>query len=256
MRLTNKVAIITGAGSARGIGRATAILFAREGAKILIQDINENGLKDVKNELQGINSEVLSFCGDVSIYKHMVEMTGKAVDNFGKIDILVHTAAITQSRTIFDIKYEEWKKIIDINLTGTFFAIKAVINEMKKNKYGKIVTISSLSGKRGGGIFGGVHYCAAKAGIEGLTKTVARNGAPYGIYANTVCPGMIDTDISKGLTSEKSRQERRKNAISTIPLGRLGCSEELARAILFLASDDSSYITGEVLDVNGGMHID
>ena len=256
MKLKNKVAIITGAGSARGIGRATAILFATEGAKILIQDINENGLKNVQNEIKKTNDEVLPFCGDVSIYKHMVEMTSKAVKHFGKIDILVHAAAITQSRTIYNIENEEWEKIINVNLTGTFYAIKAVINEMKKNNYGKIVTISSLSGKRGGGIFGGVHYCAAKAGIEGLTKTVARNGAPYGIYANTVCPGMINTDISKGLTSEESRQERRKKAITTIPLGRLGCSQELANAILFLASDDSSYITGEVLDVNGGMHID
>ena len=256
MRLKNKVAIITGAGSEKGIGHATAVLFVKEGSKVLIQDINKDGLKKVEEEIKEFNNEVVSFCADVSNYDDMKKMADIAIQYFGKIDILVHAAAITQNRNIFNITNDEWQNIVNINLTGTFYAIKAVINEMKKNNYGKIVTISSLSGKQGGGIFGGVHYCAAKAGIEGLTKTIARNGAPFGIYANTVCPGMINTDISRGQTSEKDREERRKSAIKTIPLGRLGKSEEVAQTILFLASDESSYITGEVLDVNGGIYID
>ena len=256
MRLKNKVAIITGAGSEKGIGHATSLLFAEEGAKVLIQDINKEGLAKVERELKKINNDVASYCGNVSFYADMEKMADAAIRSFGKIDILVHAAAITQSRNIFNVTIDEWQKIINIDLTGTFYAVKAVINEMKKNNYGKIVTISSLSGKQGGGIFGGVHYCSAKAGIEGFTKTVARNGAPFGIYANTVCPGMIQTDISKGQTSDEDREKRRKNAIKTIPLGRLGNPSEVAKAILFLASDESSYITGEVLDVNGGMHID
>lgn len=256
MRLKNKVAIITGAGSEKGIGHATAVLFAKEGAKVLIQDINKDGLKKIEEEIKKFNNEVVSFCGDVSHYDDMKKMADMAMKYFGKIDILVHAAAITQSRNIFNITNDEWQNIVNIDLTGTFYAIKAVINEMKKNNYGKIVTISSLSGKQGGGIFGGVHYCASKAGIEGLTKTIARNGAPFCIYANIVRPGMINTDISKGQTSDKDREERRKNAIKTIPLGRLGKPEEVAQTILFLASDESSYITGEVFDVNGGIYID
>jgi len=256
MRLKNKVAIITGAGSKRGIGRVTAQVFAQEGAKVAIQDINKEGLKEAEREIRKNGYDVIQFCGDVSKYSDMIKMAQKTVNQFGRIDILAHCAAITQSRNIFQINSEEWNRVIKIDLTGTFYAIKAVINQMREQNYGKIITVSSVSGKQGGGIFGGIHYCAAKAGIEGLTKTVARNGASYGIYANCVCPGMIDTDISKGQTSDEAREKRRENSIKNIPLGRLGNSEEVAKAILFLASDESSYITGEILDVNGGIYID
>ncbi|MFZ7119813.1 MAG: SDR family NAD(P)-dependent oxidoreductase [Eubacteriaceae bacterium] len=256
MRLENKVAIITGAGSEKGIGHATAQLFIKEGAKVLIQDINKDGLKKVEEEIKKTSRNVISYCGNICNYGDMEKMVEITKSYFGRIDILVHAAAVTQSRNIFNITNDEWQRIINIDLTGAFFAIKAVIKEMQKNKYGKIVTISSLSGKQGGGIFGGVHYSAAKAGIEGLTKTVARNSAPFGIYANAICPGMIKTDISRGQTSDEEREERRKKAMKDIPLGRLGNPEEVANAILFLASDESSYITGEVIDINGGMHID
>ena len=183
-------------------------------------------------------------------------MAKVASTTFGHIDILVLCAGITQAKTILDITLEDWDRIISVNLTGTFNAIKAVIPWMVKHRYGKIVAISSVAAKCGGAIFGGVHYSAAKAGVLGLIKTVALNVAQYGICVNGICPGMIDTDISKGQITDEAYKKLREKVKKNTPLKRLGTIQDVANTILFLASEESSYITGEFINVNGGHYID
>jgi len=256
MRLKGKVAIVTGAGSKRGIGHATSLTLAHEGAKIVVQDLNLEGAELVANEILTQGRDAIAVGGNVANYSDMRKMAEAASAAFGHIDILAHCAGITQAKTILDITSGDWDRIISIDLTGTFYAIKAVIPWMVKQHYGKIITISSISAKCGGGIFGGVHYSAAKAGVLGLTKAVARDVAQYGICVNSICPGIINTDISKGQSSDEAREERRKKVKENIPLRRLGATQDVANTILFLASDESSYITGEVIDVNGGYYID
>jgi len=252
MRLKNKVALVTGIGTKRGIGHSAALTLAREGAKIIGQDLNLEGAKSTVSEIQNQGGEAVAIGGGVENYTDMCKAVRKAVETFGTIDILVHVAGITQAKNILDVTTEEWNHIINVDLTGTFNAVKAVIPWMVKKQYGKIVTISSVSAKQGGGIFGGVHYCAAKAGVLGLTKNVAITVAQYGICVNSICPGFIDTDIVKGYMTDEVRQRIKEG----IPQGRFGVPQDIANAVLFLASDESAHITGEVMDVNGGSYID
>ncbi|MDD5014593.1 MAG: glucose 1-dehydrogenase [Atribacterota bacterium] len=255
MRLKDKVAIVTGAGSKRGIGHATAQTLAHEGAKIIVQDLNLEGAKLVTSEILNQGGEAIAVGGNVANYSDMCEMAKVASTTFGHIDILVFCAGITQARTILDVTLEDWDRIISVNLTGTFNAIKAVIPWMVKHRYGKIVAISSVAAK-GGSIFGGVHYSAAKAGILGLIKTAALNVAQYGICVNGICPGMIDTDISKGQMTDEVYKKLKEKVKENTPLKRLGTIQDIANTILFLASEESSYITGEFINVNGGHYID
>ncbi|MDK2924720.1 MAG: 3-oxoacyl-[acyl-carrier protein] reductase [Bacillota bacterium] len=252
MRLKDKVAIVTGGGSARGIGRATALTFAREGAKVVVQDINLAGAEAVAAEIRANGGQAIAVGGNVAVRADMEKMAETAVKTFGRIDILAHIAGITQSKKVLDMTNEDWDRIITVNLTGTFNAVKAVLPQMVAQRYGRIVAISSVSAKRGGGIFGGAHYSAAKAGVLGFIKNLAREVAEYGICANSICPGLIDTDITGGQMTPERREELRRD----IPLGRLGTAQDVANAVLFLASDESAYLTGEVMDVNGGSHID
>ncbi|MDK2801164.1 MAG: 3-oxoacyl-[acyl-carrier protein] reductase [Clostridiales bacterium] len=251
-RLSGKVAIVTGAGTKRGIGRATAFTFAKEGAKVVVQDINLQGAENVAAEIRSLGCDAIALGGNVAVHADMEAMAKTTVEKFKCIDILAHIAGITQSISTLDMASEDWERIISVNLTGTFNAVKAVLPFMVEQRYGRIVAVSSVSAKRGGGIFGGSHYSAAKAGVLGFIKNVAREVARYGVYANAVAPGLIDTDITGGMMTDERREELKKD----IPLGRLGTPQDVANAILFLASDESSYVTGEVMDVNGGSHID
>jgi NAD(P)-dependent dehydrogenase (short-subunit alcohol dehydrogenase family) len=252
MRLKDKVAIVTGAGSKRGIGRATALTLAREGARVVVHDLNLEGAQAVAAEIKAQGGQAVAAGGNVAVRADMEALAKTAVEAFGRIDILAHIAGITQSKKVLDMTNEDWDRIITVNLTGTFNTIKAVLPYMVKERYGRIVTISSVSAKRGGGIFGGAHYSASKAGVLGFIKNVAREVAEFGITINSICPGLIDTDITGGQMTDERREQLKKD----IPLGRLGTAQDVANAVLFLASDESSYLTGEVMDVNGGSHID
>jgi len=252
MRLKDRVAIVTGAGSARGIGRATALTLAREGAKLVVQDLNLAGAEAVAAEIREKGGEAIAVGGNVAVRADMDKMAEEAIKAFGRIDVLAHVAGITQPKKVIDMTNEDWDRIITVNLTGTFNAVKAVLPQMVSQRYGKIVAISSVSAKRGGGIFGGAHYSASKAGVLGFIKNLAREVAEYGICANAICPGLIDTDITGGLMTPERREQLRRD----IPLGRLGTAQDIANAVLFFASDESAYLTGEVMDVNGGSHID
>jgi NAD(P)-dependent dehydrogenase (short-subunit alcohol dehydrogenase family) len=246
--LQGKVAMISGAASARGIGLATAHLFANHGAKVIILDLDE---KAAAEAAAAIGPEHRGYACNVTDKDACVKATERAVEDFGRIDILVNNAGITQPVKTLEIDPASWDRILDVNLRGVLYLSQAVIPQMQKQQSGSIACMSSVSAQRGGGILGGPHYSAAKAGVLGLAKAMAREFGPENIRVNCVTPGLIQTDISAGKLSD----EQKSDIAASIPLNRLGNADEVASAYLFLASDLSSYITGAVIDVNGGMLI-
>ena len=248
MNLINKVAIVTGAG--RGIGKAIAIALAREGANVIVSDIDIRTAEEVAQEINSLNQHALAVQVDVSDSKKVSRMVQLAIKEFRKVDILVNNAAIIKRGSIENLEEDDWDRVIDVNLKGTFNCMKAVVGIMKKQRYGKIVNISSIAGKIGD-LASAPCYGASKAGMTCLAKSLARELASYGINANVVAPHAIETDMSKEWSEEK-----RESIIADIPLGRLGEPEDIAEAVVFLVSDKAKFITGEVLDVNGGCSMD
>lgn len=246
--LDGKVAMISGAASARGIGLATAHLFAKHGAKVIILDLDGDAAAAAA---KAIGPDHRGYACNVADKTACEQATAQALADFGKIDILINNAGITQPAKTVDIDPASWDRILDVNLRGVLYLSQAVIPQMQKQKAGSIACMSSVSAQRGGGILGGPHYSAAKAGVLGLAKAMARELGPDGIRVNCVTPGLINTDISKGKISDEQKAEIAR----TIPLNRLGAADDVAGAYLFLASDLSAYITGAVIDVNGGMLI-
>jgi NAD(P)-dependent dehydrogenase (short-subunit alcohol dehydrogenase family) len=248
MLLNGKTAAISGAASPRGIGLAAARLFATHGAKVAILDLDERAAKEAAASLgQG---HVGIGC-DVSDRQACQRAADLAITMLGHIDILLNNAGITQPVKTMDIDEESWERILDVNLRGVLYLSQAFIPHMRTRGGGSIACMSSVSAQRGGGIFGGPHYSAAKAGVLGLAKAMARELGPDGIRVNCVTPGLIQTDITGG----KITDDMRRDILKGIPLNRLGNAEDVAGAYLFLASDLSAYITGAVIDVNGGMLI-
>lgn len=256
MLLDGRVAIVTGAGSRRGIGRATALAMAGEGADLVIADLDLSGAEQTADEVRGMGRRALALAIDITSEEETQRMARETVGSFGRIDILANCAGITRPTPVIEISVEEWDLILNVDLKGVFLCTKAVLPAMIEQRYGRIVSISSVSGKQGGGVFGSAHYCAAKAGVAGFMKAVAKQMARHGITANAVAPGLIDTDITVGLVDEETRTRVRAQVQETILVGRLGRAEEVADLIAFLASERASYITGEEVDINGGLHID
>ena len=248
MLLAGKVAVISGAANARGIGFATARLFAAHGAKVAILDIDGAAAKNAATEL---GTEHRGFSCDVTDPAGCKEAISEILSAFGQVDVLINNAGITQPVKIMDITPADLQRILDVNLNGVLYLSQAIIPHMRERKRGSIACMSSVSAQRGGGIFGGPHYSAAKAGVLGLAKAMARELGPDGIRVNCVTPGLIQTDITGGKLTDEIRQD----IIKGIPLGRLGNAEDVAGIYLFLASDLSAYVTGAVIDVNGGMLI-
>ncbi len=248
MNLVNKVAIVTGAG--RGIGKAIAIALAREGANIIINDIDIQTAEEVAKEIKSLDRQALAIQVDVSDSKEVNRMVELVLKKFNRVDILVNNAAIIKRGSIDDLTEEDWDRVIDVNLKGAFNCAKAVVGIMKKQRYGKIVNISSIAGKIGD-LASAPCYGASKAGMTCLAKSLARELASYNINVNVVAPHAIETDMSKEWSEEK-----RKSIIADIPLARLGEPEDVAEAVAFLVSDKAKFITGEVLDVNGGCLMD
>ena len=245
MLLTNKTAVISGAASARGIGRATAKLFAEHGARVAILDLDAAGATQAAAELGEGHIGIGCNVADLASCRQAAE---QAIGTFGKIDILINNAGISQPVKTMEITPEDWQRVVDVNMTGVLYLSQAFIPHMQKQKSGSIVCMSSVSAQRGGGIFGGPHYSAAKAGVLGLGKAMARELGPDGIRVNSITPGLIQTDI----TGDKLTDDLKAEIIKGIPLSRLGVAVDIANACLFLASDLSSYITGATIDVNGG----
>ena len=248
MDLVDKVAIVTGAG--RGIGKAIAIALAREGASVIINDVDIQTAEKVAKEIKSLDGKALAIQVDVSDSKEVNQMVQSAIKKFKRVDILVNNAAIIKRGSIEDLNEEDWDRVLDVNLKGAFNCMKAVAGIMKKQRYGKIVNISSIAGKVGD-LASAPCYGASKAGMICLAKSLARELAAYNINVNVVAPHAIKTDMSKEWSEEK-----RKNIIANIPLGRMGEPEDIAEAVVFLVSDKAKFITGEVLDVNGGCLMD
>ena len=246
LRLHDRVAIITG--GAQGIGRAIGLLLAQNGARIVIADINDKQAEETAQEIGLLGRKSIAVKVDVSNFSE-AENLGKTVfDAFGQIDILVNNAGITRDGLFLRMKEEEWDAVIAINLKSVFNCSKAVIRYMGKQRGGKIISVASVVGQIGN--IGQANYAASKAGIIGFTKTLAREFASRGIMVNAVAPGFIETGMTRTLP-----EKVREGFISNIPLGRMGTPEEIAEAVLFLATDASNYITGQVINVNGGLYM-
>ena len=241
----SKVAFITGA--TRGIGRAIALELAKEGYNIALNYRTENeALESLKKEISDMGVECYPVQGDVSKAEDSERMTKEIIEHFEQIDVLVNNAGITKDNLILRMKEEEFTDVINVNLVGTFNITKNVIKYMTKKRYGKIINLSSVVGISGNA--GQSNYAASKAGIIGFTKSIAKELASRNITANAVAPGFIQTDMTNVLKDEI------KEAIEgTIPLKRLGTAEDVAKVVKFLASEESSYITGQVINVDGGM---
>lgn len=250
--LTDKVALVTGAGSPRGIGRCIAFALAKQGAKVAIGDVNEDGIKAVAEELKKISPNVMAVKLNVIDSASIETAVADIIKNWGRLDILVNNAGVTQKSTVLNMTEADWDRVVDINMKGTFLCTKAVLPQMLKQKTGRVVNMSSVSAKRGGGVFGGAHYSAAKAGMLAFGKALSREVAPEGITINAVAPGLVATDIRGGLESE----EDQKKMTLDIPRRRMAKPEEVAACVCFLASDEADYITGEEIDLNGGSHMD
>jgi 3-oxoacyl-[acyl-carrier protein] reductase len=248
MSLMNKVSIVTG--GAQGLGRAIALDLARKGSHLVVGDVNLEAAQRVTEEVHALGRRSLALRVDVSNARDVSEMADRVVKEFGRIDILVNNAGICQVVTIEKMSEEDWDRVMAVNLKGVFLCSKAVMGVMKKQRSGRIVNMGSLAGKVGG-IATGANYSVSKAGVMCFTKALARELAPYGVTVNAVAPGVIETDMTRGIT-----QGDFTNYLKTIPLGTIGSAEDVSHAVAFLVSDEARYITGEILDVNGGMLMD
>jgi NAD(P)-dependent dehydrogenase (short-subunit alcohol dehydrogenase family) len=248
MLLSGMVAVITGAASVRGIGRATAKRFAAEGARVVIVDLDDAACKATAAEIgpqhrgHGCNVVDPTACD---------ALAAAVLAEFGQIDILVNYAGISHPDRLMEATMARYDLVMDVNVKGTFNMCRAVVPHMRARRSGNIVTIGSVAAQRGGGLFGGAHYSASKGAVQSLAKAMARELGPDGIRVNAIAPGTIDTDIFQGQLSD----ERKRQIAAEMPLRRLGTPDDVAKACLFLVSDLASFVTGSVLDVNGGVLI-
>ena len=248
MLLANKVVLITGGAGLNGLGFATARQMASHGARVAIMDLDAATPAEAARQLGDDHLGLVASVTDKAAVDSAVE---QLLAKFGRIDILVNNAGITQPRKTVDISAADYDAVLDVSLRGTLLCSQAVIPAMERQRSGSIICISSVSAQRGGGILGGPHYSAAKAGVLGLARAMARELGTAGIRVNCITPGLIGTDIIKG----KLTEDRKAEIAETIPLGRLGHPNDIAGACVFLGSDLSAYCTGITLDVNGGMLI-
>lgn len=246
MSLAGKIALVTGA--AQGIGRDIALALANDGADVAICDVNLDTAQKTAGDIEAKGRKSLALKANVAASADVTAMIDQVVEKFGRIDILVNNAGITRDGLILRMKDEDWDLVLSINLKGSFLCTKAALKYMSKQRAGTIINIASIVGAMGNA--GQANYVASKAGLIGLTKTIAREYANRGITANAVAPGFIDTAMTQAL-SENVRQELAKQ----IPMGKLGTPEDVANAVRFLASPWASYITGQVIHVNGGMYM-
>jgi len=241
-----KVAVITGA--SRGIGKSIAFALAAKGATIVAMDMDQAATDATVAELQATGAKALAVVGNVTVTADVERMIDAAVEAFGRVDILVNNAGITRDGLIMRMKDEEWDAVLNVNLKGAFVCTRTAFKVMSKQRYGRIINIASIVGQMGNA--GQANYCASKAGLIGLTKSNAREMAKRNITVNAVAPGFIATAMTDAL-SDKVRGE----LAAQIPLERLGSADDIANAVVFLASETSGYITGHVLAVNGGMYM-
>lgn len=244
MSLQGKVAVVTGA--AQGIGRAIAETLARHGADVVVADLDPGRSQETVEAVSKLGRRALNIKVNVADWNDVKSMTDQVLKDWGKIDILVNNAGVTRDGLLVRMKEEDWNLVIQVNLNGTFHCTKAVLQPMTKQRYGRIVNISSIVGVMGNA--GQANYAASKAAVIGFTKTIAREYASRMVTVNAVAPGFIDTAMTQGLPAEVKETLQKQ-----IPLGRLGQPSDVAEAVRFLVSEEAGYITGQVIHVNGGM---
>jgi len=244
--LSDKVAIVTGA--SRGIGRAIALALASQGAKVVASARNGEALAELAEEIKAQGGDALAVVGDVALEDDANNLVKQAVEAYGQVDLFINNAGITRDGLLLRMKNDDWDAVLDTNLKGAFLCTRAVAKVMSKQRSGRIINISSVVGEMGNA--GQANYCASKAGLLGLTKSVARELARRNVTVNAITPGFITTEMTEDMT-EKAQEAMTEQ----IPLGRPGSAEDVANAVIFLASDQSAYITGQVLGVNGGMYM-
>jgi 3-oxoacyl-[acyl-carrier protein] reductase len=242
--LDGRIALVTGA--SQGIGRACALELARAGAVVALAARNEGKLAEAVAEIEASVGQAAAFALDIASEESIKTAAKAVIERFGKVEILVNCAGITRDTLMLRMKRADWDAVLDTNLTGAFLLTQAVLSPMLRNRWGRIINISSVVGRTGQA--GQVNYAASKAGMIGMTRSIAREVASRGITVNAVAPGYIETPMTAVLS-----EDLRKGMIATIPLGRPGTDVEVAQSVVFLASDAAAYITGHVLDVNGGM---
>ncbi|MDK2798483.1 MAG: 2-hydroxycyclohexanecarboxyl-CoA dehydrogenase [Clostridiales bacterium] len=243
MRLKDKVAIITGAG--RGLGKGIAVKLAQEGAKIVVSDIDIDNANTTCREIKKAGGTAIAVKTNIAAKEDVDNLFKETLENFENIDILVNNAGINRDGMLHKMTQEQWDQVIAVNLTGTFYCTQAAAKLMRERQYGRIINIASASWL---GNIGQANYAASKAGVVGLTKTAARELASKNVTVNAICPGFIETDMTRGVPEKVW-----DIMISKIPMGRVGKPEDVANLVAFLASDEASYITNEVINVGGGM---
>ena len=247
--LKGKTAIITGSG--RGIGRAIALAMAEQGANIVVNDVNMESAGEVVAEIEAMGRQAIAVKADVTSEEQIKQMIETCINRFGKLDILVNNAGIIQTVPVTEIDGKDWDRVMEVNLKGVFLCCKAALAPMKAQHGGKIINIASVAGKRGGGLLGNSCYSASKGGVIAFTKSLARESGPFGINVNAITPAFTDTEMTRSIAPDK-----KEFIIKMLPLGRVGQPDDIAGAVCFLASSMSDYMTGEIMDVDGGLMCD
>ena len=248
MKLTDRVAVVTGSG--RGIGEVTALALSKEGACVVVSDIDARSAERTCDQINSMHGKSIAVKADVSSRSEVKDLFKKTVERFGRIDILVNNAGIYSRTPILEISEDAWDRVMDVNLKGIFLCCQEVLPVMLKQKYGRIVNMSSLAGKRGG-VTSGIDYASSKGGVISFTRALAKQLAPHNILVNAIAAANIDTEILQAYEPAAKEKQLRE-----IPLGRFGRPEEVAKVVVFLVSDDAGYIVGETVNVNGGVFMD
>lgn len=243
MRLENKVAIVTGAG--RGLGKGIALKLAKEGAKVIVADITLETASETVAEIEASGGTAKAFACNIAVQEEVKAMYDFTLDQFGTLDVVVNNAGINRDGMLHKMSVEQWNQVIAVNLTGTFFSVQCASQILREKGAGAIINIASASWL---GNIGQANYAASKAGVVGLTKTASRELAKKGVTCNAICPGFIETDMTRGVPEKVW-----DIMVGKIPMGRAGKPSDVANLVAFLSSDEANYITGEVLNVGGGM---
>ena len=256
LRLDGRVALVTGAGSARGLGRAIAVRLASAGARLVVGDLDEAGARETAALCEREAPGALALRMDVTDEASVAAAFAAAVERVGPVDVLVNNAGISESTPVWEIDVAAFDRMLGVNLRGGFLCARAAMPSMMERRWGRIIWISSVAGKTGGGFFGSAHYAASKAGVIGLCQGLARQLGQYGITSNAVAPGLIDTEIASRVVGEEGFAAIRERVLPGVPVGRIGTAGDIAAAVHFLSTEAASYVNGEIMDVNGGVYFD